>query len=296
MDLPFAMGRACSEAKSEHVIPLSCFRHREFMKTYGVEIAAGPFAGLCARSVIVLNASDKVIHAELVPELSNEPNYDAALNAVNPKTYKFAILGSGMVATALSDGLTKHGHSVKIGSRDPSKVKLANAAVGVGTSADVVTWADIVILAVKGTAALDCVKGVATQLAGKIVLDATNPAADQAPVNGVLVLFTKHTESLMELLQAAVPTAKFVKCWNSVTFSKMIDPKYENGRRPTMFICGNDADAKNVATGILAQVGWNTMDCGLVESARAIEPLVMLHCVRGFRNNQWDHAFDVIQK
>jgi len=293
------MGRVCSESKCDRVISLSAFRSHDFKRHYGVDIASGGLAGLCARAVVVLDAHDKVIHAELVPELTSEPNYDAAMAAVSPKLYKIGVLGSGDVGKALSAGLAKHGHTVKIGTRDPAKLKgftEKNSSITVGSPADVVSWCDIVILAVKGTGAVEAVKAVSAQLAGKVVLDAVNPIDDsKAPVNGVVQLFTKQNESLMETLQATVPAAKFVKCWSSVGNGKMIDPEYESGRRPTMFICGNDADAKTAATGLLAQVGWQTLDMGLVESARAIEPLVMLWVVRGMRNNQWTHAFDVIQ-
>jgi thioredoxin-dependent peroxiredoxin len=81
-DLPFAMGRFCSSENIENVVPASFFRNREFLKSYGVEITDGPLMGLSARAVVVLDANDKVLHAELVPEIKNEPNYDAALAAL----------------------------------------------------------------------------------------------------------------------------------------------------------------------------------------------------------------------
>ena len=81
-DLPFAMKRFCTIEGLNNVIPLSIMRGREFMSNYGVEILDGPLAGVAARAVVVLNENDKVIHAELVPEIKNEPNYDAALAAL----------------------------------------------------------------------------------------------------------------------------------------------------------------------------------------------------------------------
>ena len=81
-DLPFAMKRFCSVEGLNNVIPLSTMRGREFMARYGVEIVDGPLAGVCARAVVVLDGDDKVIHAELVPEIKEEPNYDAALAAL----------------------------------------------------------------------------------------------------------------------------------------------------------------------------------------------------------------------
>jgi thiol peroxidase len=81
-DLPFAAGRFCSTEGLENVVTLSTLRGREFMKAYGVEITSGPLAGVTARGVVVLDESDTVLHAELVPEIAQEPDYDAALPAL----------------------------------------------------------------------------------------------------------------------------------------------------------------------------------------------------------------------
>lgn len=81
-DLPFAMSRFCDSEHLDKVVTLSTMRGAKFMKDYGVAIAEGPFAGITARAVIVLDESDTIIHAELVPEIADEPNYDAALAAL----------------------------------------------------------------------------------------------------------------------------------------------------------------------------------------------------------------------
>lgn len=81
-DLPFAAKRFCSTEGLDNVVPLSTMRGREFMKNYGVEITSGPLTGVTARAVIVLDKDNKVVHAELVPEIKDEPNYDAALAAL----------------------------------------------------------------------------------------------------------------------------------------------------------------------------------------------------------------------
>jgi thiol peroxidase len=78
-DLPFAMGRFCTTEGIQNVVPLSTMRGREFLKNYGVELTSGPLAGVAARAVVVLDENNKVLHSELVPEIKNEPNYDAAL-------------------------------------------------------------------------------------------------------------------------------------------------------------------------------------------------------------------------
>jgi hypothetical protein len=86
-----------------------------------------------------------------------------------------------------------------------------------------------------------------------------------------------------------------VKVFSSVGAAYMVDPKFKGGK-PTMFICGNDEDAKQVVTKILDQFGWETADMGKVEGARAIEPLAMLWCIPGFLRNEWTHAFKLLRE
>ena len=81
-DLPFAAGRFCESNALKNVVALSTFRSPDFAKAYGVGIVSGPLAGLTARAVVVLDAQNRVLHAELVPEIAQEPNYEAALAAV----------------------------------------------------------------------------------------------------------------------------------------------------------------------------------------------------------------------
>jgi thiol peroxidase len=81
-DLPFAQARFCGAEGLDKVTNLSLMRGHQFLNDYGVAIAEGPLAGLAARAVVVLDEHDKVVHAELVSEIGNEPNYDAALKAL----------------------------------------------------------------------------------------------------------------------------------------------------------------------------------------------------------------------
>jgi hypothetical protein len=75
----------------------------------------------------------------------------------------------------------------------------------------------------------------------------------------------------------------------------MVNPDYSAGK-PTMFICGNDDGAKAAVKEVLDQFGWETLDCGKAEAARAIEPLAMLWCIPGFLHNEWSHAFKVLHE
>jgi thiol peroxidase len=81
-DLPFAFKRFCAAEGLSNVQTLSTFRHPEFMKAYGLRIEDGPLAGVCARSVVVLDKDNKVLHTELVKEIADEPDYEAALKAL----------------------------------------------------------------------------------------------------------------------------------------------------------------------------------------------------------------------
>lgn len=209
------------------------------------------------------------------------------------------IIGSGEVAQALGTGFLKHGHGVMLGTRDTDKLSgwvSKNGNGKVGSFAEAAKFGDTVVLAVKGTVALKALEGAgADALAGKTVIDTTNPIAEAPPVNGVLRYFTSLDESLMEQLQAAYPSAHFVKYFCSVGNTEMVNPDYSAGK-PTMFICGNDDGSKAEVKAILDQFGWETLDCGKIEAARAIEPLAMLWCIPGFLHNEWNHAFKVLHK
>jgi predicted dinucleotide-binding enzyme len=212
---------------------------------------------------------------------------------------KIGILGSGVVGQTLADGLLGRGYAIMRGTREPSKLSSWQAGAGpnasVGTFADAALYGELVVLAVKGGAAEAVIDDCGTAINGKTVLDTTNPIADLPPVNGVLRFFTGPNESLMERLQAKAPTAHFVKAFSSVGSPFMIDPDFE-GLKPTMFICGDKAEAKQEASALLTSVGWEVEDMGAVEAARAIEPLCMLWCIPGLRGGSWSHAFKLLKK
>ncbi|MDP1623099.1 MAG: NAD(P)-binding domain-containing protein [Bacteroidales bacterium] len=211
---------------------------------------------------------------------------------------KIGILGSGVVAQVLGSGFLKYGYEVMLGTRNVEKLaewQKANAA-SVGSFRDAAEFGDILVLASKGTASETVLRSAGDKnLKGKIVIDTTNPIADIPPVNGVLQYFTGQNDSLMERLQSAFPEASFVKAFNSVGNHLMINPDF-GGIKPSMFICGNDANSKKEVTAILDQFGWETEDMGAVEAARAIEPLCILWCIPGFRSNEWMHAFKLLKR
>ena len=211
---------------------------------------------------------------------------------------KVGILGSGDVAKTLGGGFLAHGHDVTMGTRAPAK--LADWAkqtpkARIGGFAEAAKFGELVVLAVKGSAALDALRAAsASNLAGKAVIDATNPIADAPPSNGVLKFFTTLDESLMERLQREFGDARFVKAFNSVGNASMVNPRFKGGT-PTMFICGNDDGAKKAVGAVLTQFGWEVADMGKAEAARAIEPLAILWCIPGFRGRGWLHALKLLR-
>ncbi|NEW83173.1 MAG: NAD(P)-binding domain-containing protein [Mariniphaga sp.] len=213
---------------------------------------------------------------------------------------KIGIIGSGTVGQILGTGFLNYGYEVKIGTRDLTKLADWKSTAGVGGSIgsfdEAAQFGDLIVLATKGSAALN-----ALQLAGKAnlsdktIIDTTNPIADTPPENGVLNFFTDLNDSLMERLQNAFPEAHFVKAFNSIGGSLMINPDFGT-EKPTMFICGNDQKAKDEVAEICILFGFETADMGTVEAARAIEPLCMLWCIPGFRENKWNHAFRLLKR
>ena len=209
---------------------------------------------------------------------------------------KIGLLGSAVVGQTLGQGFKQHGYQVRIGSRSPAKLTSFTESSGIaaGTFDAVAEWGELLVLAVHGTVAVEALTlAGAANHRGKAVIDATNPLSKEPPVEGVLKVFTGPNESLLERLQAAFPESRLVKAFNSVGTPTMVNPVYA-GRRPTMFFCGNDAEAKAEVAEILRQFGWEPTDMGTAVAARAIEPLCQLWCIPGFRENHWTHAFKLL--
>jgi predicted dinucleotide-binding enzyme len=213
---------------------------------------------------------------------------------------KIGILGSGIVGRVLASAFLNEGHAVMLGTRNISKDEVIkwqneNKSGSLGSFQETARFGEVIVLAVSGLAVEDAIR-----LAGhehffeKIVIDATNPIAAVPPENGVLKFFTTLEDSLMERIQKILPDARLVKAFNSAGNAYMYKPKFPGGT-PTMFICGNNDEAKKIVTEILTSFGWETEDMGKAEAARAIEPLCILWCIPGFIRNQWTHAFKLLK-
>ena len=210
---------------------------------------------------------------------------------------RVGVLGSAAVGQTLAKGLKKHGYDVRIGTRTDGKLDDFSAATGIasGTFAEAAAWAEGIVLAVAGRVASLAIQDAGpSNVAGKLVIDVTNPLSDEPPDDGVLRVFTGPNESLMERLQQAYPDARFVKAFNSIGSAVMVNPMFPGGP-PTMFYCGNDPAAKSIVLRIIEQFGWQGADMGSVRAARAIEPLCQLWCIPGFREGQWQHAFKLLR-
>ncbi len=215
---------------------------------------------------------------------------------------KIGILGSGIVGRVLGSAFIAEGNEVMLGTRNVQKPEVVkwlaeNPGAKAGSFEETAAFAEVIVLAASGDIIADVINAGGLQnFNNKVVIDASNPIDHtKPPVNGVLPYFTTTDHSLMEQLQKLLPDTKLVKAFNSVGNAFMYKPDF-GGQKPTMFICGNDAEAKKMVTGILDAFGWETEDMGKVEAARAIEPLCILWCLPGILNNRWTHAFKLLKK
>ena len=203
-----------------------------------------------------------------------------------------AVLGTGSVGRALAGALTTLGHSVAIGTRDPAATLARTETDGMGnppfaawhaehtdvdlrTYAEAATGADLFVLAGSGFGVIDMLTAAgADNLAGKVVLDISNPLDFSAGFPPSL--FVKDTDSLAEQIQAAFPEARVVKSLNTLTAALMVEPGLL-GEATTVFVSGDDADAKATVTELLTGFGHqDVIDLGPLETARGTEMLLPL--------------------
>ena len=213
---------------------------------------------------------------------------------------RIGIIGSGQVGRTLAKGLLKFNYPVMIASRNEMKQVELKREIGgdirIGNFSETAAFGDIIILSVKGLAAEDALKSIEpSTLSGKIIIDTTNPIAASPPQEGVLKFFTNLDRSLMETLQDTIPSARFVKAFSCIGSALMVNPQFPDGMKPSIFICGNDSEAKSEVKKIVELLGHEVEDMGSAIAARAIEPLCMLWCIPGFKTNSWSHAFKLLR-
>lgn len=213
---------------------------------------------------------------------------------------KIGIFGTGDVGQALGTGLVGLGHEVKMGSRDAGNEKArawvakTGARASQGTFAEAAAFADLAVLATLWSGTENALRlADPKNLAGKVVIDATNPLIFKPDAPPSLAL--GHTDSGGEQVQRWLPQSRVVKCFNIVGHAHFVHPDFPGGP-PDMFLCGNDAEAKKTVTEICRGLGWPVTDIGGIEGARLLEPICILWVLYGIRTNSWNHAFKLLRK
>jgi predicted dinucleotide-binding enzyme len=171
---------------------------------------------------------------------------------------KIGIIGKGNVGTAIGTGLTRKGHKIKFGHRDPNE-----------PVADAAKWGEVIILAVPYENVTDAARAIGTIADGKILLDVTNAVGDN------MNLMIGFSTSAAEELQKKMPKARVVKAFNSV-FAQNQSTGRIGDEQLTLFIAGDDVKAKQTVMQLGRDIGFDPVDAGPLKSARYLEPMAML--------------------
>ena len=202
-----------------------------------------------------------------------------------------AVLGTGMVGQALAGALSRHGHSVVVGTRDPQQTLARTEPDGMGnppfsawhaehpavrlaTFADADEQADLVVNATNGGVSVEVLNlAGSANLAGKVVLDISNPLDFSAGFPPSL--FVKDTDSLGEQIQRAFPETRVVKSLNTMTAALMAEPALAAGGDHSVFVSGDDPAAKQTVIDLLTAIGHtDVIDLGDLSTARGTEMLL----------------------
>jgi NADPH-dependent F420 reductase len=206
-----------------------------------------------------------------------------------------AIIGTGNVGAVLGTRWAKAGHSVVFGSRDPagskarSLIKLTDSKASVAGVQEAAADADVVVMATPWSATKETLSAIGN-LARKVVVDCTNPIAEG------MTLALGHTTSGGEQVAAWARGARVVKAFNTTGANNMANPSFGDNRA-TMFICGDDTDAKDIVSDLASQLGFEVCDTGALSSARYLEPLAMLWIHLAYtRGMGREFAFKIIKR
>jgi 8-hydroxy-5-deazaflavin:NADPH oxidoreductase len=191
------------------------------------------------------------------------------------------MLGTGAVGRNVAGRLAELGHDVTLGTRDPDATRARDdyqelPGIGLETFADAAGDADLVVNATNGSATLDVLGQAGTdQLAGKVLLDLANPLDFSHGFPPTMLV--KDTDSLAEQVQRAFPDARVVKSLNTMNNELMARPRTLADGDHTVFVAGDDADAKALVTGLLAELGHtDVVDLGDLTAARGLEMVLPL--------------------
>jgi len=216
---------------------------------------------------------------------------------------KIGILGSGEVGRRLADGCIDLDHHVMIGTRNPEKEELQNwidnpkykENAFVGSFAEAASFGELIVLSTLWEGTENAINlAVSSNFNDKIVVDTTNPlefAKDSPPK-----LSLGYDKSAGEIIQSLLPNSKVVKAFNIVGNPHMIHPNFPGGP-PTMFICSNFRDAKDIIIQeLLTPFGWDTIDLGGIEQSRLLEPLAMIWITYYIQTGSGNHVFKLLKK
>ena len=184
---------------------------------------------------------------------------------------KVVIVGGGNVGRALASGWSKAGHSVSVAVRDTGKSELAELkarGIAIIPSSGAASAADVIVLATPWGAVEGALKGLGA-LAGKIVIDATNPLTRDYG------LAVGHTDSGGETVARLAPGARVVKAFNTTGFGNMANGHYAGGK-VMMAVAGDDAEAKKVTMQLAGDLGFEPIDAGPLTMSRYLEPMAMV--------------------
>ncbi|MDF2747690.1 MAG: oxidoreductase [Propionibacteriaceae bacterium] len=193
---------------------------------------------------------------------------------------RMAVIGTGMVGRTLGEGLAKAGHDIVVGTRDPARTRARDewgaTSLSLASYGQIGVGADLFINATSGDASLEALQAVGDDaLAGKVLIDVAN-ALDRSS-GFPPTLFVCNTDSLAEQLQRAFPRTKVVKAFNTMTAAVMVNPGAVGRGDTTVFVAGNDADARATVAAVATDLGWtDVMDLGDLTAARGLEMWVSL--------------------
>jgi predicted dinucleotide-binding enzyme len=211
---------------------------------------------------------------------------------------KVGILGSSDVAKSLARGFLNEGHEVMLGSREPEKlaswVQESGNSASSGTFSETAEFGELVVLAVNGAKSVEAVQMAGVDnFNGKVVIDATNPL-DMSGGPPPKLIGSLGTSS-GELNQKALPGAFVVKAFNTVGHAHFYKPEFAGGP-PDMFLCGEDADAKEQVSRICRAFGWNPIDVGGIGFSHYLEATAMVWIITAFTGGHWNQAFKLLRK
>lgn len=189
---------------------------------------------------------------------------------------KITFIGYGNVGLPLANQLQQLGHEVTLAARDASsesvqKALAVNESLLVNTPTSAVQNAEIVFLAIPFGANQSIIEGLQSELGGKIVVDCTNPVG-RGFTHGL-----NNEQSGAEFIQSMLPSSHVVKAFSIYGYENLKDNQYPDyNLKPAMFFCGDNEEAKSKVEGLIASLGWEPLDVGVLKQALHLEHMTLM--------------------